>query len=183
MMAAKFNIAGRFLIAASVLLTGTVTPGMSHAHGGGCRPHEHRDQQQSAHKHSHHGHSHASCQHPHAPSDPRTNSAGICTTCTRHVHISCFGWSLTLPGESGDGNSADQVSGSHGVIVVRPFDVNAAATSSEAAFGAASGMADAGEISCFSLPALDRPRFSSAPIAAGPLCDTARHERSGVQLS
>jgi len=183
MLAARFVIAGRALLAASVLLTGTITPGISHAHGEGSRAHEHQAAREHAHKHSHYGHSHASRNDQRALPVVLTDSAGFCSGCTQHVHISCFGWSFTLPAESKDGESDFDASGSPAVVIVRPLDVMATTALSESSIGAALWALEAFEATDCSTSALTRPRFSCTPIAVRPLCDTARHERSGVQLS
>lgn len=182
MLTARFQIAGRVLLAASVLLTGSVTPGISHAHEEGGRPHQHRATRTHSHGHSH-GHAHSSGSHQHPRSLATNNTVGRCTNCTCHMHISWLGVDLTFPAESGDNESGIERSGLHEVIVVQPFDASVAAAPTDWCFDSAFLALFAQEATDCSVSATARPHFSSLPNVTGSLCDTARHERSGVQLA
>ena len=181
-MIVRFAIAGRLLVAASILLTNSGAPGVCHAHADGDRPHEHRATKHHHHKHHHHGHSHAkrdrqSLKHAESPTVCRCSHSG------RHLHISWFGLNFTLPSPSDENESTDGSHGSTQLVIVRPFDVTATAKPGEPSFGATLFALAAVQGADLSIQVLALPDFSSTPIAVASLCDTARHERSGVQLS
>ncbi|MBX9789054.1 MAG: hypothetical protein K2Y37_09085 [Pirellulales bacterium] len=155
----------RWLLSALLAATTTMPPGLCHAHARGDVPHRH-DRVSADHRHSHR-HTHA---HPRDVAPPRA-----------HVHLSWLGFEFTLPAshEPHDGSSAGD---RQAPCFVRPSDETAADIRSLAGSTLIAMVAPV----TFFLPAVvERPITARAPLPAYGtlLCDTARHERSGVQLS
>ncbi len=183
MLTVRFEIAGRLLLAASVVLASNGAPGVCHAHEDGERPHEHRAKKQDLHEHPGHQHSHAGQDQRNERGVHPTKTADRCSSSTRHLHFSWFGLNFTLPAPSDEDESSHEFSGPQEMVIVRPLDVTILATPTGASFGTAwlALLAVEGHDFLTAVPAL--PQFSSIPVAADSLCDAARHERSGVQLS
>jgi hypothetical protein len=163
------------LLTATLLAPGTLPLGLAHAHPGANRPHHHHDDEVGL----------------GAPGDdvpyddchrPEPPGPVIESTSTPHVHLSWFGLELTIPGASGTGHAGD---GDQGGTIIAP------------ARGQDMADARAGETLPSLIPLLidlslptwvGRPpsappsRPAPTPNASPPLCDSARHERSGVQL-
>jgi hypothetical protein len=180
MLTFRFEIVGRLSLAIAVLLASGGTPGVCHAHADGDRSHDHSPVKAHLHRHGRHqhAHSHAGSAQPNVQRvKPTYTLAG-----TRHVHFSWFGLSFTFPSQPQD-ESADSASGSTELAIVRSLDVTDLAKPDSAAFDlVVLAMAALQNAGCgISEPAL--PQFASTPVRAASLCDTARHERSGVQLS
>jgi len=140
------------VLAVNTLFIGV--PARQHSHAAGDRPHSHLH---TRHVHTHHGHDHA--------------HNGV-ESSYAHVHVTLFGVDFTLPADSDEDTDHDarctflgpspsgvvmDQSASHSSLVAEP-------------------VMDAGR------PLSIVPTFRSIAAAAAPLCDTARHERSGVLL-
>ena len=141
------------VLAVCTLLIGV--PARQHAHAAGDRPHSHG-----------HGHEHSRHVHEHGHEHDGLGSSYA------HVHVTLFGVDFTLPANSDDDEGREERctflgqtpsgieldrSASHFSVVAEP-------------------VFDFGEL--FPVVAT----FRSIAASAAPLCDTARHERSGVLL-
>lgn len=178
----------RAALAACLAVVTTMPPAMGHAHAGGDKPHqhEHDGHQQVGHHHSEHGHA----GHGHGPdARPAITSAGWGSSEAgrfAHVHFAWLGLEVTLAWPVGAAGAGD---GQAEHIVVRLLD-SAAQGSSQidvpSPFVAGGAWAVLPAATGWSTPprptALLRSLWTEAP-AATLLCDSARHERSGVQLS
>ncbi len=162
----------RLSVAVIVSLANGGGPGLWHAHAGGERPHRHHTPtaKHCEHEYKHHGHSHA---HPH-PSELLGADS--------HVHLWLFGFefaSLPLPYDSREDSD-----GEWRQFVASPFSVGPSVRQLSGTeynlFVVAIVNDRLLETRPISLHLADR--FASLPAIAAPLCDTARHERSGVQL-
>jgi hypothetical protein len=158
----------RFGLAATLLLANGGGPTLRHAHAGGQVPHTHDASAMKVRK-ADHGHPHA---HPHA--------AKLSDSCS-HVHFWVFGIEFTsLPLPADREEDSDQ----WGQLVISPLgigpvvgDLPGSECNPLAAASIDDGLAETRPVS------LDwADRFASIPAVAALLCDTARHERSGVQL-
>ena len=188
-MMATFSIAGRLLLCAAVLISGSQV-GVRHAHAGGDVPHTHgsdgdphaSSQGHLRHSHCHGGDGHGHC-HPHErphKTEAREDLA-LLSPITAHIHVRLLGFQLTLPVPPGSETGEDC---SQPVLVSLLNSEFLQAQSSSSNDGRlrdiympVSLLRDTGFVRsdrCIR-PADNRP---SSP----PLCDAARHERSGVQL-
>ena len=152
---------------------GTCSPAMRHAHEGGGSSH---DSHPRVHHHSHHEHRDASKTRTACPwghDDARANASD----CAEHLHWVLLGFDLTLPVNQ-NGQDRERSSGSEPTIVrlvEEPVAVLVAAWQNSAAdqAGVWACVPGAGAVVSASLRWVN-------PIAALPLCDSARFERSGV---
>ena len=99
---------------------------------------------------------------------------------TPHLHLSIFGFSFTLPQPS---NSDDGDPGQNGDLICIRLDQQNCTPAGNGLHSPT--FLDGGSTSLIVQVdggLLTRPRFSPITAIAAPLCDTARHERSGVQL-
>ncbi|MBI3463274.1 MAG: hypothetical protein HY000_09475, partial [Planctomycetes bacterium] len=95
-----------------------------------------------------------------------------------HMHISVLGIDVTVPVSPGP-NESNGDSGEHTVVIAGLVGDSMPPAQVRTAFDL--GLVDARLD--YHGPALPfAPRFSCTPAIAAPLCDIARHERSGVQL-
>jgi hypothetical protein len=166
----------RAALAACLAVLTTMPPAMGHAHDGGDRPHQHA--------HDDDGHQHAA-----QPSD-RTAiiSAGWASSGVgrfAHVHFAWLGLEVTFAWPVGSSSTGD---GQAEHIVVRLLD---SAAQNNGQIDVQSPLAVVGpwlcpiDASC-GLGATCRAELRAAHTRAPAsvlLCDAARHERSGVQLS
>ena len=185
----------RFLLSLTVGSTGFFTPGLKHTHAGGASHHEHHAPQVPqadhpcerhasggyAHSHGHvaHEHEHIAKSSGDGPEQLTASSVGNIADATTHVHVGFFGFCLTLPvsGESQQSDNKNEL----------PILVRAASgcspcvpqlSSSVGSFAPTSAGLEMAELAVCIVA-----RFSVVPRSATALCDTARHERSGVQLA
>jgi hypothetical protein len=150
--------------------TGLESPALEHAHAGGDRPHRHathwiRGQQEFA---------------PHFAADRECQSAALIDV-VPHVHVSILGFELTLPLPADD--HGRPCGDEHGPALCRIDDQTQPLTSTAqpnpAAFLLPAALCrDVSAVVVVEMPPRVE-RFRVAPV----LCDTARHERSGVQLA
>ena len=178
----------RAALAACLAVVTTMPPAMGHAHAGGDRPHQH---EHDGHHHSDRHHSdHSHADHGHGPSArPVIASAGWGTSEAgrfAHVHFAWLGLEVTLAWPVGAAGAGD---GQADHIVVRLLDSAAQGISQvdvQSPFVASGCWAVLPAATVWSSPpsatALLRSLQTEAP-ATTLLCDSARHERSGVQLS
>jgi len=172
------------LLSATVACAALLPPAVGHVHAGGDRAHVHSaawDADEHAAFHAHHGehaehHEHATL-HEHGPADAhRLHAAG-----EWHAHLCFFGLSLTLPlpadGEFPGADDDDQR-----VVFLGPqTSEDPGLTTRDAGDDVALDCVRTASES--SLDALRDRATGSAPVESPPLCDTARHARSGVQLA
>jgi hypothetical protein len=116
-------------------------------------------------------HAHAAGDQPHSHHGDHAHGHDGMGASHSHLHFWLFGMNFTMPVESGDSDSQDGES---------TFLVSAA-TVLEAAQPL--GLACFSEPTCaFGTQATTEASFRSITASAAPLCDTARHERSGVLI-
>ncbi len=153
------------LLAAALLMMAGLSAGMRHAHQGGESAHDHED---ANHRLAMLGAQFAS------PGGAGWFSAPL------HMHIFLLGFQFTVPAEEESGDSETD-SGEH-LVVVRILGDEL--SDSVARVGAVvedfSATSPATDIVV--VPAT-LPEAPLERVRALPLCDNARHERSGVQLS
>jgi hypothetical protein len=176
---------GAAVLALSLLAAGFVAPALRHAHPQVDRTHRPAMAGRMTHSHSHAaGRSHADHHHRHAV--PRTASGEVYLDgVTAHVHVTWFGWELTLPAPA-DSRPLDPYCDTGfgpavGVLVRIGNDqpvVNGPAALAWTWFMPA----PAAEPMLTDRGSAESVRRSASMAIAAPLCDTARHERSGVQL-
>lgn len=162
-----------WLLSALVVVGSGSQPGYCHSHAGGEVEHHHVQASEPRHVNSHdHGHSHA---HYHGNQDHSKLSPT-----SPHQHVTLLGFSWTLPIENS--GSEPQNSDRHNLTCVCSLNQTCICLTSSDSAGSRvlvdnwTSTIDCGK-SCRRLiePSQQRPAFLL-------LCDTARHERSGVQL-
>lgn len=165
------QIVVRMLLSVGLLLNGFCTRAIHHAHAGGDRPHDHH----VSHEHDHRGHSHDVCSN-------HTSRASELSDSIPHRHFSMLGFEMTTP-SSGESNQSDpspyEPTKLAVIAATRAGSLAAAWRAPVSPLRALQCAANAMRAQC---PAASC-RFSFRPALAGFLCDTARHERSGVQLA
>lgn len=171
------------LLSAAVLFGGLMPPAVQHAHAEGERPHAHEPVAAAA--PSEHSHSHS---HPHSHStgpvaEPHP-AAAECIQCrTWHRHVVLFGFELCLPmhGDQQHPASSGTAGDDQAVTLIRLIDTVTLAASPQMAKSVLIGLPDLPAVSAVPLPVADSwdGRDTGSSI---PLCDSARRERSGVQL-
>jgi hypothetical protein len=176
----------RWLLSALLIATTTMPPGVCHAHAQGDVPHRH-DRAAAGHRHMHGQHIHS---HPHrhdsldggvAVDFNRDRDARDVAPVLAHMHLSWLGFEFTLPASSIPDDS-DPNRGGSAPCFVRPLgdDVAEIRLQTDANQMTLVGAADvllAAKPVCLIAPHAFKPAHCTL------LCDTARHERSGVQLS
>lgn len=173
------------LLSAVVLLGGMVPPAVQHAHPEGDRSHDHRvsahERQGSGH-HGRHSHPHP---HPHRHSHSHRDKGGTPDPLhgpTQHLHISFFWLDISLPLDGDrDPQQKQDTQGTLSAMLVRLSDHEFVVASSPAGMQLLLGFPSIAT----ALPdAAERPRPGSREegVSSFPLCDSARGERSGVQL-
>jgi hypothetical protein len=168
-----FKSTVRFLLTAVLVLPGGGFTELRHAHPGGAQPHDHpRIARRDPHRQDDSG-----VDHDRHLRQAAGDSASM-TSCFAHVHISCFGFHFTCPSptdpqETDDDSQGPTIGKSFNIVVPR-----APAPSVVTEFLALVGD-DVGRYEDLAEPASARC-CKMADVTY--LCDTARHERSGVQL-
>lgn len=170
----------RLLLAATLLAAAAMPPAIGHAHRLGSDEHDAHLAHAHAHGHAHHRDAHRT---PHQGvgrqrlcQGPQHGHFEAAAAAVSHWHVSWFGFSLVIPGHP---VAADDAGGE--VVMIAP-----ALVADGSLLPAGSTVAWACEPRS---PAARPSLLPSAPAepTAPPdylvlLCDTARHERSGVQL-
>jgi hypothetical protein len=151
-------IAVRLLLAALISITGSGTPAIRHAHAEDNVQHAHRHT--AKHSHRHRGHDHKALASSH----------------DRHLHVALLGFQLTMPCLPHGNNSDDDCSPVLASLIQHPVASGGNTITNVLAVA---------EVPCDTFTAVVPivTHFQCAPSIEHPLCDTARHERSGVQLS
>lgn len=164
------------LLSAAMLLGGLMPPAVQHAHADGDQSHSHQTACSAAGQHEH-PHSHP---HNHAPGHAQSD---VVQGQTLHRHVSLFGLDLFMPVRDHQDlpNNGSDAGDDAAVTLVRLVETAVVLAS-----------APAGERQFFSFPSLAtvatgsatilRPQRGRDTICSLPLCDSARGERSGVQL-
>ena len=182
------------LLSCSVFLTALVPPAVSHSHTVSDLPHTQKvseqEQCQQAHIHNHthgNGHSHhhqqTSCPE-NSGSQTKRHSEAIPVSAA-HVHFTFFGLSLSLPSPHDAGSNAPFMPGDYGdesgviritddTLTVSRVDITSAVDVSIALLVTVDAA-----VALESEAAQRRHRTAADHIR---LCDSARHERSGVLL-
>lgn len=179
MSAHRFRTGATLLLSAVVMAGTVVSPVVRHSHSGGERAHDHVAAS-TVHEHrhgqehdgrEHHGHRHA---HRHSH-DASLNGA------SPHVHLNFLGWALFLPAPLSDpldahGNSTAEPQ----PRLVRLVDHDQIHSRDSSPALGMSGMPSI-LVSYESVAPVRRLWDPQILSSAQPLCDSARHERSGVQ--
>jgi hypothetical protein len=163
----------------AMVLIGSTMPGVRHAHAGGDDPdHQHHTMATGSQGWSH-AEGHATGHHSHA------NCADVLTSAAdesySHLHFQWFGFQLVFPDSSVPTEPRGK-SGGEPWIVLRPAEELIGASYVKS--GIEKPMSEASDLSRTYSILIDRPILSArAPVAIIFLCERARHERSGVQLT
>lgn len=153
---------------------------LRHSHAGDSHVADHASSGHKAqticehcHKHSHHDHGdHKHCGHQREAADLAPNG--------RHVHLSCFGYCFTIPSPV-DSDTHDKLPVTVDLTVGGKSVASTMSTQPLLMMWLELGselpqalreVPPTGALTC----------FSSTPTTIAPLCDVARHERSGAQL-
>ena len=167
------------LLVATTLATGLLPPALGHAHPDGDRLHRHGH----GHDHHHAGPVHGDAHHDHhhehhRASIPSGPAFGRPATAHFHIDLGAFGLIVpTSPGPPGPGRPAP------GDLAIRAAADEAIAARVDATRLVAPWSAP------FAVAWVDAPtplppaRSATPPGTSPPLCDAARHERSGVLLT
>ena len=183
----------RWLLSALLIATTTMPPGVCHSHAQGDVPHRH-DRTSAGHRHihgvAHHGHArphwhdslgHDSLRHGAAVDFERDRDARDAAPLRAHMHLSWLGFEFTLPASSIPDDS-DPNRGGSTPCFVRPLgdavaDIRLQTGANQMTLDGSADVLSTAEPVCLVAP------YASKPACGPSLCDTARHERSGVQLS
>jgi len=150
------------LLAAALLVTAGFSAGMRHAHPGGDRWHDHHDAglvARSAHE--------------------AFDSVGW-SAAPLHMHIFLLGFQFTMPAE--EGSDHEPTAGSDHPVLVRLIGDDLSDSAARAPLATCEVAARHTLIDSDRQPVRLAP-FDPASFNSQPLCDAARHERSGVQRS
>ncbi|MFO0918894.1 MAG: hypothetical protein U0872_11340 [Planctomycetaceae bacterium] len=90
-----FYAAISLVLTAFFLIAAFVTPGVRHQHEGG--EHSHTHSSSKTHAHHHHGHSHHHHGHAHSHAHHHHHHHAAIAESSPHIHVSIFGFQLTLP--------------------------------------------------------------------------------------
>lgn len=164
------QFAVRLLLSATLLAAGGA-PALEHAHAGGDKQHEHAALA---------GHSHDHGNHVADPFDGYENPTATIAISNPvgHLHVSWLGIIVTIPSSPVPYESKSDA-GNPTAVVAGLFGDTMPPTQERSAFD----LASLGTRLDYHRPVLPfAPRFACTPAVSAPLCDTARHERSGVQL-
>jgi hypothetical protein len=171
----RLNTLLRLTLTLALMLNIVSPPAFAHAHPGGDRAHDHQTVDSRPHSHSHDG----DHRHPHAADDHITHRNQI-TGAIPHVHLSCFGLDFTLPIDSeSDSPLHDSIEWNVGLC----GEVWQSCVTVRTAYSSSAAIPIAPFIYAVNLVKLNSRLSRGFRIACHiPLCDTARFERSGVQL-
>jgi len=184
----------RWLLSALLIATTTMPPGVCHSHAQGDVPHRH-DRASAVHGHAQHGQTQHGQTHDHrhdllgrnslghraAVDFERDRDARDAAPLRAHMHLSWLGFEFTLPASSIP-DSSDPNRGGSSPCFVRPLgdaiaDIRLQTGTNHLTLDGSTDVLLTAEPVCLVAPHASKP-------ACGPnLCDIARHERSGVQLS
>ncbi len=153
-----------------MLLAGLVPPGYRHAHADG----------QVAHRHAGHGHDRTGGHHDQSPDHHPSHDVRLSAGAVAHDHLVFLYFDMALPASDGGGSDPNTDLANDSLYVVRltgdclPRADTARDTSIIDVSASEGALAEA---TCTLGKRGTRPRPNAVL-----LCDTARHERSGVQL-
>jgi hypothetical protein len=186
------------MLAAVVLMGGWVPPAVQHAHAGGDRshthvphgnghPHHHGDA-----GHNHDGHDHDGpgdgCRHRHGDQSHKSicepGGNAVRQKPVSHRHFSWLGFEFTLPLRDAEDSERQERDWLPSVLAVFRLG-NESAESAWLAAGGSTLLGDLTAAHAFSFGSADvicAAGLCRAPLVTGFLCDTARHDRSGVLL-
>ena len=162
----------RGLLSFAVLVGGAMPP--SHAHRDGDFPHRHGQKSGVLlHTDAHFSHSHR-----HDP-DHHDQQTGLLDSGPRgHVHLTIFGIDLAFS-HSCEGNSPCEAANDDQVAAVRLVDGKGQISKGQRLLP----LFELGDVRCgcdWHKCAVPSPSPAPPPVTTHPLCETARHERSGV---
>jgi hypothetical protein len=166
------------LLAALLLAPGTLPLGLAHAHPGADRPHHHHAEDGFVDADHHDDHDDHEDHQWGEDLGPALESAS-----TSHVHFSWLGFDLTLPGPPGGGEPDDPGTTATTPALIGTLDAPTGGTMGPLSWLAPWLLATHPFAWSGPPPAPCRPRLRPPSNPSPPLCDSARHERSGVQLS
>jgi hypothetical protein len=169
------------LLAATVLAWGHSPPPVQHSHQGGAdlsHRHDCADANHDATNAAPHLHYASNCGQSHSAT---TVPNGICGEAS-HLHFQWLGFRLTLPDDDSPTKKGEDHSTSKLLFVQASRDLVPQVYSGsrlDKSLALLFPQAVSADIAATCLAV----SFSSLPVIPHPLCDRARHERSGVQLS
>lgn len=169
-----------FLLSAVIVLGGVMPPAFQHAHPAGKSSHHHDPQSASAVpvEHRHHRHDHS---HPHDHFQQETFS-GMIATAQSHVHAWLLWFHIVVPvGQDENAPNAPDSIG-HGGMYFAPGTASDMLTLSRTSSMSVETCLPVGFAVAHDRAAPSHPQGGRQILASIPLCDTARGERSGVQL-
>lgn len=183
MEAARGRILTTLLLSAATLLSGITPPALRHAHAEGEAPHDHDHRNGQSPRHidparTHHEHSH---DHDHPHHGP-TLSDHVVNDATSHVHA-CFFWlQLVIPdGQNEHPPHAPDLAGGRASFLARAA-VSDVLILARAIPGYVFACLPWGYTAEAAQAARSHPQGGRQRLSSIPLCDSARGERSGVQL-
>jgi hypothetical protein len=168
MLILRIRFCVRLLLIVALLGSGYGTPALQHAHAGGETAHDHDA------CHEHHDH-HSVADHCHVD----CGAESITASAVPHLHSIWFGMPVSIPVQNGSNPSGDSPATSC-VDSHASDSIVVAAVSVPELVPLPAHCTDSARVP--ELRELSRST-SIGPVASSPLCDSARHERSGVQLT
>ncbi|MBI1903704.1 MAG: hypothetical protein HYS13_21585 [Planctomycetia bacterium] len=176
-------------ITAAMLVTGVIPPAVRHAHADGEKPHDHSTSpvvhSHGHHRHVHHHHDHSARHHHRYHDDAMTATTVSVRGVTEHWHLRLFGWDLTLPVQDRENSQRHPLDdGNRLAALVRlpQGDAVLASPTLVASMLHLDAMAPGEFLNADACNGLRGSAHRPRLLASLPLCDAARHERSGVQL-
>ena len=181
----RSNALGRFVVAALLLVLQLSPPALRHSHALSKDSDSGRRVTATGHAHCRgHSHGHANSHRHHHGSDAAAGHSHIAHA-TPHVHVQLLAFRLTLPlGNSSDGRD-DRDFGNEAEFVIGGGFFPLLGDSMTAERDAWPPVSSHAAVSPNLICDVDHGRMRTGVISAAPprpLCDSARHERSGVQL-
>ena len=170
------------LLSVVLLIATTMPPAVAHIHSGSSDPHflasvDHGHE----HEHAHHfGHHVNSATHPHHHRSPAAESPDIAES-DWHLHISFFGCEIILPAGSPPLRNSQDEGAEPYLVQVLDSDATVPFACSVTHW-AKWALAPTQTFLLSPCPPLFLSPLSHTGRNESLLCDTARHERSGVQL-
>jgi len=183
----RSNALGRFVVAALLLVLQLSPPALRHSHALSKDSDSGRRVTATGHAHCRgHSHGHANSHRHHHGSDAAAgHSHSSIAHATPHVHVQLLAFRFTLPlGNSSDGRD-DRDFGNEAEFVIGGGFFPLLGDSMTAERDAWPPVSSHAAVSPNLICDVDHGRMRTGVISAAPprpLCDSARHERSGVQL-
>lgn len=173
------------LLTVMLLPTSVAPPGVRHIHADGDRPHSHDLIAEHDYAHGCPDHHAAECgrrrhvHRDHVGSAALDRRIGDLLPAVPHAHFWWFGLNTSLPVSSIPQDNS-QGGNSSAPVVVRPFGDQVSIIQPRAELAIFLPFDRATK--AFAPIVCTVARYAVTPVLGAPLCDSARHERSGVQL-